>query len=63
MAEEAMMGEVEQDVMAIIAKKIRVEKPVLSRDDRLEDRLLALSRPRSDERADEDAVLCYGMLQ
>jgi acyl carrier protein len=37
MAEEAMMGDVEQDVMAIIAKKIRVEKPVLSRDDRLED--------------------------
>jgi acyl carrier protein len=37
MAEEGMMGDVAQDVMAIIAKKIRVEKPTLSRDDRLED--------------------------
>jgi len=32
-----MQADVEQDVMAIIASKVRVEKPALTRDDRLQD--------------------------
>jgi acyl carrier protein len=32
-----MQADVERDVMAIIASKVRVEKPALTREDKLED--------------------------
>jgi acyl carrier protein len=31
------MVDVEKDVLALVAKKVRIERPDLSRDDRLED--------------------------